>query len=232
LLLHLCSCAAIAQAGAGHPVPAIPVVNQWQSFSDPNEGAFQLEVPKGWKIVGGTRRWNALQYRNWVSASSPDGNTILGISDPNELSYVAPSQMLMASGFRIGSIYDGGGGTRYIVAPYQSGVQFAVSWGQRKLASLCTSVKVTSQRERPDISQQINAYSRSFGVTHDVGEATFSCSKSGMAMSAYAFTSTTMIGGGGQGGIWYADTIEAFLLLRPLPAWPPVCFPTWCGVFA
>lgn len=32
-----------AQPSAGHPVAAIPMVHSWQTFTDPNEGAFQLE---------------------------------------------------------------------------------------------------------------------------------------------------------------------------------------------
>lgn len=204
----------VAQAPVGHPVAAIPVVQHWQIFSDPNEGAFQLEMPQGWKVAGGTMRRNALQYRGWASAVSPDGSTILAINDPNEPSYVAPTPLLAAAGFRLGSVYNGGGGTTYIVAPYESGSQFAISWGQRKLRELCTSIKVAGNRARPDISQQVNAFSSGLGIIHDFGEATFACDKSGMAMAAYVFASTTLIRGAGQGGIWYGDTIEAFLAPR------------------
>jgi hypothetical protein len=212
LILIFSGSAAAAQGTTGRPVAAMPVVQHWQVFSDPNEGAFQLEMPQGWKVAGGTVRHNALQYRGWASATSPDGATILGLNDPAEPSYVAPSAMLAAAGFRVGSVYNGGGGTTYIVAPYQTGAQFAASWGQRKLRELCTGIKVTGGGARADLSAQINAYSRPYGITHDIGEATFTCDKNGMAMTAYAFAATTRIGGaGGQGGLWYADTIEAFL---------------------
>jgi hypothetical protein len=217
LILLFSGKAAVAQRTTGQPVAAVPVVRHWQVFTDPNEGAFQVEMPQGWKVSGGTSRRNALQFRSWASAISPDGATILGLNDPTEPSYVAPSPMLAAAGFRPGSLYNGGGGTTYIVAPYQTGAQFAVSWAQRKLRALCTAIKVTGGGSRPDLSERINAVSRPSGITHDIGEATFTCVKNGMAMTAYAFTATTRIGGaGGQGGLWYADTIEAFLAPSPV----------------
>ena len=203
-----------AQGTAGRPVAAIPLVRHWQVFSDPNEGAFQIEMPQGWKLSGGTVRRNALQFRSWVSAISPDGATILGLNDPVEPSYVAPSPLLAAAGLRLGSLYNGGGGTTYIVEPYQTGAQFAVSWGQRKLRTLCAAIKIAGGGARADLSGQINAISRPYGITHDIGEATFTCDRNGIAMTAYAFTGTTRIGG--QGGLWYADIIEAFLAPSPV----------------
>jgi len=216
IALLIAGSAVVAQAATASPVAAIPMVKHWQVFSDPNEGAFQLEMPQGWKVSGGLMRRNALQYRGWASAVSPDGQSILAIDDPAEPSYVAPSPMLAAAGFHVGSVYNGGGGTTYIVAPYESGPQFAAAWGLRKLRELCTSANVTANRGRPDISQQINAFSRGSGIIHDFGEATFTCDKGGMAMTAYVFASTTLIRGAGQGGIWYGDTIEAFLAPSPV----------------
>jgi hypothetical protein len=197
-----------AIGASGALVMSIPVVQQWLKFTDPQEHAFTVDMPKNWKDAGGTVRRNALQYRNWVSAISPDGKTVIAINDPNEWSYIAPSPMLAATGFRIGSLYNGGGGTTYTVAPYQSGENFAASWGQSRLASLCSSVQVTERRARPDIGQRVNVYSSAFGISRDFGEASFSCKRDGLEMTAYVFASVTSLGGT---GIWYADTTAAFL---------------------
>ena len=118
-----------SSAGAG-PVAAIPLVLQWVKFTDPQEGAFSLDMPQNWRNTGGTQRFNALQFRNWALAVSPDGETTIALNDPTASSYIAPSPLLAAGGFRIGSRYNGGGNTVYIVAPYQTGQQYAESWGR------------------------------------------------------------------------------------------------------
>ncbi len=204
---------AAAQAPTGVPVAAMPLVQHWVSFTDPQEGAFRVELPQHWNNSGGTARRNALQYRNWVSAISPDGTTIVAINDPTEGAYIAPSPLLAMAGFRVGSLYNGGGDLVYTVAPIQSGQQFAVSWGLRKLASLCTGARVIGSRARPDTAQRINAYSRPFGIIHNVGEAAFACNRGGLPMTAYALVSMTYLG---QTGIWYADGIGAFLAPAPV----------------
>ncbi len=206
----------LAQGRGGHPVAAVPLVQHWQVFTDPNEGAFDLEMPQGWKLSGGTARRTALQYRTWASAISPDGETILAINDAAEGSYITPSPMLEATGFRLGSVYNGGGGNLYLVAPYQGGAQFAAAWGQRKLPALCTAIKVTASRSLPELAQKINPYVGASGMSYDYGEAQFSCDKNGMTMAAYVFARTVMIRTAGQFGLWYADFIEAFLAPAPV----------------
>jgi len=204
-VLALLGSTAAAQS-APQPVGSLPFP-QWQRFTDPNENAFQVDVPRGWQNQGGTARYNALQFRNWVAATSPDGDTILALGDPRELSYIQPSQLMAYAGLRPGSIYDGGGGTRYIVAPYQNGQQFAVSWGTRKLQAFCTNIRVSASRARDDLAQRINAYSASWGLRHSYGEAMFTCTKGGIQETAYVFTGTMMI----QGGIWYSDAMLGFV---------------------
>jgi hypothetical protein len=208
--------AAQAEAQTGVPVAALPLVQERVTFVDPQEGAFFAQVPRGWKTQGGTVRRNALQYRNWLSTTSPDGATILAINDPNEWAYVIPSQMLATAGFREGSIYSGGGGTVYTVAPYQNGAQFSAAWGHQKLASMCSNVRVAGTRERPELTNQINAYARASGLNHDTGDASFTCTDPhGQPMSAYVLTSVLSISGQ-FGAIWYAEAIIGMLAPTPV----------------
>ncbi len=200
---------ALAQKQQGVPVAAVPLVRNWVKYSDPTEGAFTIDMPQGWKVSGRTDRLNALQYRSWAKAVSPDGMTILVINDPTEWSYVVPTPLLAASGFHEGSLYSGGGGTVYRVARYQTGEQFAVTWGQRRLSELCQAIKVMGHYPRLEIGRQINPYSQAFGIFHDVGEAHFTCEKNSIAMTADVLASVVSIRGS-YGAIWYAETIQAF----------------------
>ncbi|MBV8088280.1 MAG: hypothetical protein JO139_01670 [Alphaproteobacteria bacterium] len=203
----------MAEAQMAQPVAALPIVQRWIRFVDPQEMAFQIELPQGWQNAAGTARLNALQFRNWVATKSPDGLTIVAINDPREWSYIAPSPLVAAAGFRPGSLYNGGGGTVYTVAPRQSGQQYSASWGLRRLAELCSGAHVVDSRPRPDLAERFNVYSRPFGIIRDVGEATFVCQKDNLSMTAYALASMTYLG---QTGIWYYDGLAAFLAPAPV----------------
>jgi hypothetical protein len=197
------------------PVPAVPVVKQWMSFRDPQENAFTLDVPQGWPVQGGTARRNALQFRNWVQVTAPDGNTVLAINDPTEGSYVVPTQMLAMAGFHEGSIYGGGGGTAYTVAGYRTGAQFAAAYGQAHLREFCQNVSVTDVRGLPQLTQMANAIGSSYGMHHDAGEASFACVRHGVPMQADLLASVLAISGA-YGTIWYAEWFYGFVAPTPL----------------
>jgi hypothetical protein len=179
-------------------------------FIDPVEGAFSLDVPRGWDNRGGTVRRNALQVFGYETTISPDGYTMVTVNDPSLLSYVIPTPLLAQAGFLEGSVYDGGGGTRYVVARYKSGQEFAASYGQQMLPHFCTDVRLARSAPRPDVGQQINGYYRPFGMAVEAGEAYFTCRKDTMLMESYIFVVTTSIRGQ-LGAIWYPIPLVGFL---------------------
>lgn len=199
-----------AGARAAEPVAALPMVRDWVRFTDPQERAFTIDVPRHWKVEGGTARWNALQYRFWLRATSPDGNTILAVNDPAEPFFVVPTPTLAGAGFHEGSDYSPTGVTSYKVARYRDGASYSAAWGAAKLASLCEAIKLVSGRPLPDLSQITNRYAAAVGMHRDEGEAAFSCRRHGVAMTAYVETGVNSIGGQ-DGGMWWADQIVGFL---------------------
>lgn len=196
-------------AQAGHPVAAIPMVRQWQTYTDPNEGSFSVQMPAGWKNSVGLKRYDALQYRAWVASFSPDGRTILALGDANEPAYTTPMY-----GFRIGSIYNASG-TYYVVEPLQSAQQYVVSWGQRKLQSLCSNIRVTASRARPDVGQQLAGLA-SMGMSHTYADATFSCQKDGIELTGYAFLGISFMRTTAYSALWWPDSMSAFLSPKPV----------------
>jgi hypothetical protein len=192
------------------PVAALPVARNWQTFTDPNEGSFQVQMPGGWKNSGGLKRYDPLQYRMWAAAASPDGATILAIGDPNEPSYATPM-----IGFAPGSIYNATG-TYYVVEPLQSAQQYAVTWGTHKLQGLCTGVSVTGSRARTDVAQQLGSVATAPGMSETFGDASFTCQRNGMQMSAYAFLGVTVLRTSQVTALWYADSMVAFIAPAPV----------------
>ena len=62
----------------------------WTTFTDPNEDAFSIEVPRGWRVAGGVVRkiplWPSLVLR----VLSPDRRTLIAVGDPDSVPYNAP----------------------------------------------------------------------------------------------------------------------------------------------
>jgi hypothetical protein len=96
-------------------------VSQYVSFTDPLEQAFTLQVPSGWRTVGGLARRSALQINAFLRSLSPDRMTYLLIGEPTLPSYVPPTPMRNAIGYREGKLFDSGLGGLSLVLHYMTG---------------------------------------------------------------------------------------------------------------
>ena len=78
-------------ASAGTPAHGLTDVS-WTTFSDPYEHAFTIEVPRGWRAVGGVVRKdpNPLWPRLVLRVLSPDRRTLIAVGDPDSVPYTAP----------------------------------------------------------------------------------------------------------------------------------------------
>lgn len=177
-------------AGADHaPGAAADVrplaVAGYSRFSDPLEHAFTIEVPSGWRAVGGLARRSALQVNTFLRALSPDKMTYLLIGEPVLPSYVPPSPLRNTLGYREGKLFDSGLGGLSMVLHFMSGIEFARAYGQTVLAGLCKGVQFLQSAERPDMAQ--NADQLVPTVIPSIssgGEARFACTHDGQPMLA------------------------------------------------
>jgi hypothetical protein len=167
------------QASTGNAAKPINV-GGYTRFEDPLEHAFTMEVPADWHTVGGLARRSALQINPFLRSLSPDETTYLLIGEPTLPSYVPPTPMRNALGYREGKMFDSGLGGLSMVLHFMSGGEFARSYGQTVLASLCRDVRFRQSVERPDMAQSADQLvptpipSQSSG-----GEARFSCTHHG-----------------------------------------------------
>lgn len=65
------------------PMPMVP-------WTDPNEGAFTVPVPRGWQVAGGMIRPNPFLYKPEVVVASPDGSIQVRIGDALVPNYTEP----------------------------------------------------------------------------------------------------------------------------------------------
>ena len=143
------------------------------TWREPNEGAYTLSVPQGWKISGGIRRRTPVDIRSAVNVVSPDGAIHLFIGDYDVPPAREPDAVTQMAGLREGQVYDG-----TLLARYQTGVQFAQRYPAWKL---CRQPQIVQsgilRRETETLSAEVARYGSSMATAASatVGEAIFRC---------------------------------------------------------
>lgn len=171
-VLALCGFAASVSSQTLPPTPSTAGMNPgdnvlWTTFSDPNENAFTIDVPAGWKVQGGMTRRSALDVSAFLRALAPDGSAMILMGDPGPAAFRLPG---------------------YLAGPaaraYLPGQQFARQYAQTTLPSLCTGPKFVSGANRQDIATGPFAQAVP-GSRYDAGEVNFSCTHNGQPTGAY-----------------------------------------------
>jgi hypothetical protein len=164
----------------------------WVTVRDTREQAFSIQVPQGWKTFGGIFRYSAIDVRLEVDATSPDGMTNLRAGDAMVPPYQVP-----------GPFKRPGPG----IAAYASGQVFATKYGQARFSSICSDLKLTkSDTVPPKYNSPGGGLIRTTG-----GEAFFSCTKNGTAMTAYVYSETTLVGNGAPPSTWSVAALGSLI---------------------
>jgi hypothetical protein len=172
---------ATPSGGAARPIS----VSGYTTFTDPLEDAFTIQVPSGWRTVGGLARRSALEINAFVRSLSPDKMTYLLIGEPTLLSYVPPNQMRNTLGYREGKLFDSGLGGVSQVLHYMPGAEFARLYGQTALAGLCSGLAFSGTRERPDMAENADKLVPTVVPSISTGgEARFTCRHNGQDTDA------------------------------------------------
>ena len=193
--------------------PAKPIsVSGYTAFSDPLEQAFTIQVPSGWKTVGGLARRAALQINPFVRSLAPDAMTYLIIGEPTLPGYVPPNQMRNTLGYREGKMFDSGLGGVSMVLHYMPGAEFAHVYGLTALQSLCTNLRFSGTRERPDMAANADKLvPTAIPSISTGGEARFTCTHGRQEMEGRieAVTRTTR-----DNVMWNVIFLKGFLAPR------------------
>ncbi len=157
--------------------------NAWLRFvawQDPAEGAFSVNVPKGWKVRGGTVRTTAIEPHYVVRAYSPDGGAMLFWDDPRLLIRQVPNLYTARLGLRPGQIIPSAWGGRLLLERYEPAASAALEYARGFLCRRPTRV------EGGRILEQWRALTERFGpiaeqegkrIVVDAGEVAFHCGK-------------------------------------------------------
>jgi hypothetical protein len=190
--------------------PPLPVV-MFAGWRDPNEGAFTLNVPKGWEITGGASRRSAVDIRHIVRATAPGGRIHIFIDDPNIVPRQVPDQMMQRMGMREGQTIQGAWGGPLLLQRFRSGAQYSRDYTGLKV---CPNAQYTGgadlARETNDMNREVMAFAAQAGMNAraSVGDAYFHCG----AQLGYV-TATTVFAGPrmGQGAqMWFVMAMSGF----------------------
>jgi hypothetical protein len=186
---------------------AVIMFTQWR---DPREGGFTLNVPQGWQISGGTVRNSAIDPRQVVRATSPDGRIRVFIGDPNLVPREVPNRMTAFARLREGQTTQGAWGGPVLLAQYQTGEQFARSYVS---GGLCRQAQIRHSNIVPDATRELNAqavaYERTVGASAQawVGEAAFQCGP----QTGYVRASTVLAGPANAAQVWLVMELGGFV---------------------
>ncbi len=175
----------------------------WMQFEDPAEHAFGMQVPRGWKVVGGAYRFGPLDPRAMVDMTAPDGKTNLRFGDANVPPFATLSQSMLSLGWREGRPYSPNGVAKEVVANYRPGWVFADLYGQARFSPVCRSLNLKQMKQVPAIHQ--NPQGR---VT--AGEVLYTCDTAAGPKVAYVFAETqlTYVQSAGQ---WLVTWLYSFI---------------------
>lgn len=202
-----------AQEGPRTAVAAGPDL-RYQRFTDPREGAFTVEVPAGWNTQGGTFRRTAVDVKQWLKITSPDGRITLWSHEPQLPGiFTLPAQGMPP--------------VNNPAAPtmaYMPGTQFA-EFVLRKFWLPGVQIQVVNRKNRTDLTEQATRLNRQYAVagvqtTVTYGEIDFEYMRNGQKFvgTVLAGTQGTLISGFGSWfplivGGWTAPAEQANVAL-------------------
>ena len=201
LLLCLACHAPVAGSASplvsGSEAPAPP--QQWTQFTDPNEQAFTLEVPRGWTVRGGLFRLGYSDERPMVDMRSPDGQISLRLGDVAIPTYALPSPPYNT---REGAVVDLGEQARMVVARYRTGPEFVVLYAPSRFSEVCHNPQ--SDASAPQVSIPDSIPGAGSGQSSS-GQINYRCTGANGPLVTFAYTKTMT-----AGPIWQVVSLASF----------------------
>jgi len=194
------------------PQPASSRVT-FAPWIDPTERGFRVDVPRGWRVSGGTHWKGPTDARQFVRVQSPDGKISVFVDDPDILPRTVPHAVYGSEG----SVIQLASGPT-LLQRFLTGSQFAQEHVRTRL---CPKARFTNARDDEALSarmtEAVQPFARQMGVTARVstGQAGFFCgSDIGMALS------TTVIAASRNGPMqpWGVLKVSGFTALDPARA--------------
>lgn len=155
---------------------------RWTSFTDPRAGAFTVDVPADWNVIGGITRRTDTDFTWYATAVSPDGEITLRIGDP-QLGVISTTQPVPTGKAAAPKVKP-----LTAARPYETGADFATSYAKAlaRQLRLCDKPKLLGTLEQSNPP----GYAATLGRRVTTGDALFLCVDRGYV--AYGVATTVL----------------------------------------
>ena len=186
---------------AAPPASTSAAIN-WVRYTDSAEGAFSIDVPVGWQVLGGMYRFGYLDVRWTMQVRSLDGNAVIRIDDPNVPPYVLPGPHSGPAGHPAirPNMY------QMVVEDYEEAQPYAESYARKRFASVCTSLTPRAANWTPTMPSDWQAAS---GARVTQASLAYDCATSAGPRIVSVFARDTIVPNGQ--GLWTVDPIISII---------------------
>lgn len=173
----------------------------YTAWTEPNEKAFTVQIPRGWHVVGGEYRCSAIDLRAQYSVVSPDGQIRAQYGDAKMLPFTQNRIIKMKEG----SIYHTYGGL-HMILNYEKGEQFSRGYTNLVLKKEHPDLQITGTKDRPDIQQFLEKLFAKSPVKTEIssGETDYTFTQNGKTMQGACIATTILSAPGTAGEGWTA----------------------------
>ncbi|HJR05888.1 MAG TPA: hypothetical protein VJ842_01225 [Pyrinomonadaceae bacterium] len=192
------------------PASSNPLADmQFERWVDPTEMAFSIEVPAGWRVMGGVKRSGAISAKSEFIIQSPDNQVMARSGDVNlHGDFVEPSMHLMSLGMWEGMMTGG-----MLIKSYQSGLDFAAEYVKNIVARNAQNLQLLKSTDRQDYVNSLGWYAQILGwMRHTAGDVTYSCQFGNQQTYViYQFADTAVTHFSDVATLWNLQTLTGFV---------------------
>jgi hypothetical protein len=167
------SAAFVGEPNTPGPRGRAPAYVRW---TDPNERAFSVDVPRGWAVTGGVVRKSQIDVRPLVEARSPDGTISVRIGAPELPSFVEYA-------------FPMAGNPSIVVRPLPTARAFVGDYVRTAFAAVCPDLQVGTPVDRPELAAELNALYQRYELWMRIraADTEFTCGPVGKRIEGYTY---------------------------------------------
>ncbi len=159
--------ACLAQAKKTKPAPKMlgaqaktTAPGSYVTWKEPKEGAFTVDVPKGWKVEGGILHVGKTEVRRMIEVSAPSDDMAVIVGDFGMAMFVNPTETDQQMGKPEGTATLVNGNFQTILLHFMPPLEFNQWYLQNRLSQLMDDVQIGNSKPLSDVSRKLTAQAK------------------------------------------------------------------------